>query len=100
MYTARSGYRICDRRLEPGYRAQHTDSEEDFDLARLMSQDRTLTQQIATIAYQLGYDGIVYHSRHGSNLCNWALFEPFELQPEASVSLTADDSDFSWLSRY
>jgi hypothetical protein len=59
-----------------------------------MSQDRKLTQQVATIAYQLDFDGIYYQSRHGSNLGNWALFEPFELDSVQSVSVTADDTSF------
>jgi hypothetical protein len=75
------------RRLEPG-------ASQDFDLALLLSQDRKLTQQVSTIAYQLGYDGIYYQSRHGSNLANWALFEPFQLDSADSVSPTPDNSEF------
>jgi hypothetical protein len=81
------------RHLEPGYKFRHPDME-DFDLAQLMSQERQLTQQIATVAYQLNYDGIYYQSRHGSDLFNWALFEPFELQIAASNSLAADHPIF------
>lgn len=81
------------RRLEPALAPQHARALEDFDLARLMSQDRGLTQQVATIAYQLDYDGIYYQFRHGLDLNNWALFEPFELQYMPPRSLTPDDKD-------
>ncbi len=82
------------RHLEPGLMAKRVGATQDFDLAVLMSQDRKLTQQVATIAYQLDFDGIYYQSRHGSNLGNWALFEPFELDSVQSVSVTADDTSF------
>jgi len=75
------------RRLEPG-------ATQDFDLALLLSQDRKLTQQVSTMAYQLGYDGVHYQSRHGSNLENWAMFEPFELDSAESVSLTVENESF------
>lgn len=81
-------------RLEPAYRAWHKNADDDFDLGRLLSQERRLTQQIATIAYQLGFDGIFYQSRHGSDLQNWALFEPFELAMAPASPLTPDDADF------
>jgi hypothetical protein len=73
--------------------ARRLDATQDFDLALLASQDRRLTQQIATIVYQLGYDGIHYQSRHGSNLENWALFEPFELVLAPSTTIPPDDSN-------
>jgi hypothetical protein len=79
------------RHLEPGLMARRLDAIQDFDLALLASQDRRLTQQIATVVYQLGYDGIHYQSRHGSNLDNWALFEPFELDIAPSTLITSDD---------
>jgi hypothetical protein len=79
------------RHLEPGLFARRAEAAEDFDLARLISQDRTLIQQIASIVHDLDFDGIYYHSRHGSNLCNWALFEPFELEYMPSEPITIDD---------
>ncbi len=70
------------KELELGYVFQRLVSElaEDFDLALLMSQRRPLTQQIATLVYRMGYDGIFYQSRHGAEIENWAVFEPFELR--------------------
>ena len=67
---------------------------QDFDLALLLSQNRPLTQKVATLVYRLGYDGIYYQSRHGSDLFNWALFEPFELDSPQASDLNAEDPDF------
>jgi hypothetical protein len=72
---------------------QAPDAAQDFDLALLGSQDRRLTQQIATLAYQLGYDGIYYQSRHGADLYNWALFEPFELTHTNAAPIRGDDAN-------
>ena len=79
------------RRLEPGLMAKRLDAIQDFDLALLGSQDRSLTQQAATLAYQLGYDGIYYQSRHGADLYNWALFEPFELSHATTAPIHPGD---------
>lgn len=67
----------------------------DFDMAVLMSQRRWLTQRISTFVCSLGYDGIAYQSRHGSDLWNYAIFEPFvQLQRIGSSDLSIDDPDF------
>jgi RES domain len=71
--------------------AKRLDALQDFDLALLGSQNRKLTQQIATLAYQLGYDGIHYQSRHEADLHNWALFEPFELIHQTAVPIHPED---------
>jgi hypothetical protein len=68
---------------------------EKFDLPLLMSQRRTLTQQMARYIYDLKYDGIYYQSRHGHDLENWAVFEPFGLTDEQQSNLEADDRDFT-----
>lgn len=66
-----------------------------FDMAVLMSQRRWLSQQISTLVCSLGYDGIAYQSRHGSDLWNCAIFEPFvRLQRLGSSDLSIDDPDF------
>ncbi len=62
-----------------------------FDLALLLSQHRNLTQRAATLVYELGYDGVVYASRHGSDLENWALFEPFSLTEIEIENLALSD---------
>ena len=65
-----------------------------FDLSLLSSQHRSLTQKIATHVYELGYDGICYQSRHGSELSNWAIFEPFDLKDQEHSYIDPDDLDF------
>jgi hypothetical protein len=57
----------------------------DFDIHLLMSQNRWLTQRAATLISAMGYCGVCYESRHGTELVNWALFEPFQIDfPETS----------------
>lgn len=82
------------QRLEPRMTATGSHAKQDFDLALLLSQDRKLTQQVATIAYQLGYDGIYYQSRHGTELHNWALFEPFALDLKRPLPIQVEDESF------
>jgi hypothetical protein len=81
------------RNLEPMFSVRRTDGQ-DFDLALLLSQRRALTRRIATLVYRLGYDGIYYQSRHGADLFNWALFEPFELASQTVLDLHTGDPDF------
>jgi hypothetical protein len=71
-----------------------TTGEVEFDLALLMSQRRELTQKAATVIYKLGFDGVYYHSRHGADLFNWALFEPFALSDLSDEELDAADPNF------
>ena len=66
----------------------------DFDLALVISKDRSLTQKIATLVYHLDYDGIHYFSRYGNELTNWAIFEDFDLKDQASSEIQSDDPDF------
>ena len=80
------------RNLEPMFSVRRTDGQ-DFDLALLLSQRRALTRRIATLVYHLGYDGIYYQSRHGADLFNWALFEPFELASQTVLDLHTGDPD-------
>jgi hypothetical protein len=80
------------KKLEPGFSVRRSDGQ-DFDLALLLSQRRALTRRIATLVYRLGYDGIYYQSRHGSDLFNWALFEPFDLASQTVLDLRIDDPD-------
>ena len=41
----------------------------------------------------MGYNGICYESRHGTDLVNWALFEPFQVQGIQNDFLVPDDPD-------
>ncbi len=68
---------------------------EPFDMAVLMSQRRPLTQKISALICNLGYDGIYYQSRHGSDLWNWAIYEPFDqLRRLETSDLSLDDGGF------
>lgn len=49
-----------------------------FDLAAAASDERGLTQPIALWAYQRGYHGIKYPTRHAPGLSCWAIFSVFE----------------------
>lgn len=82
------------RTLDRGYFLHAAHPGEDFDLAALMSQQRRLTQQIAALVYELGYDGIRYQSRHGTDLLNWAQFEPYDLRIPDASGLLVEDADF------
>jgi hypothetical protein len=67
----------------------------DFDLSILMSpKRRRLTQKASTAIYKVGFDGIYYQSRHGADLFNWALFEPFPLKDLSNADLDAADPNF------
>jgi hypothetical protein len=88
------------RDLEPELMASHLipshlgpRGEGDFDLHVLISQDRSLTQKAATLIYRMGYSGICYESRHGTDLVNWALFEPFQVQGIQNDLLVPEDPD-------
>ena len=59
-----------------------------------MSQNRSLTQKAATEIYKRGFHGVYYQSRHGADLFNWALFEPFDLNDLSDSELDAADPDF------
>lgn len=67
-------------RLESELSPRDFSGFQEFDLALLLSQRRQLTQKASTLIEGLRYDGIYYQSRHGSELYNWAIFEPFELK--------------------
>jgi hypothetical protein len=66
----------------------------DFDAAALLaSSPRRLTQMVSREVYARGFDGIVYPSRYGHEIENWALFEPVLLTAGRSFDIAADDPD-------
>jgi hypothetical protein len=65
----------------------------EFDIHFLMSQNRWLTQRAATEISALGYCGVCYESRHGTELVNWALFEPFQVHSSESSEIGIADAD-------
>ena len=66
----------------------------DFDAAALLAgAPRRLTQLVSREIYARGFDGIVYRSRYGQDLENWALFEPILLTAVHAFEIAADDPD-------
>lgn len=66
----------------------------ELDAAALqLSAPRRLTQIASRRAYQLGFDGIMYRSRFGHDIENWALFEPFKINPKSAMAIDLDDPD-------
>jgi hypothetical protein len=66
----------------------------DLDAAILQaSAPRRLTQRASRIAFQAGFDGIHYRSRYGHDVQNWALFEPFKLNPGQPMAIEKNDPD-------
>jgi hypothetical protein len=65
---------------------------QDLD-AGILQRDRPrrLTQLASAQVYQRGFSGIYYRSRHGHNLENWALFEPFLIASLKSRTISDDD---------
>ena len=51
---------------------------------------RRITQLASSRAFKLGYPGIYYRSRYGSDLENWALFEPFQITEGTSMAIPAN----------
>jgi len=48
---------------------------------------------VSGVVYDAGFRGIHYRSKYGHDIENWALFEPFQLEPAASFEIRADDAD-------
>jgi len=68
---------------------------EDLDDSVLQQgEPRRLTQLASLKVNEAGLDGIYYRSRYGHDLENWALFEPFKINPyEAPIIVRPDDVD-------
>ncbi|MFI5086842.1 MAG: RES family NAD+ phosphorylase [Terriglobales bacterium] len=65
---------------------------DDFDASILQrTSPRSLTQAISRIIYGAGSDGIYYRSKHGHDIENWALFEPFKIVRSSSAEIHPDD---------
>lgn len=64
----------------------------DLDAGILQRESpRRLTQLASAQVYERGFPGIYYRSRHGHNLENWALFEPFPISSLKSEAIGSDD---------
>jgi RES domain len=70
----------------------------DFDASTLRNSDRSLTQAISREVYTSTYDsepfrGILYRSRLGDDLLNWAIFEGAEVSSQPTKRVKNDDPD-------
>ena len=54
---------------------------------------RALTQRASRLVYNSAFDGILYLSRYGPNIRNWALFEPFRINTQGAARLDLGDPD-------
>ncbi len=54
---------------------------------------RGLTQRASRVVFNRGFDGIHYPSRYGHDVRNWALFEPFKIQPQEVAPVDLADPD-------
>jgi hypothetical protein len=67
---------------------------DELDAATLqLSAPRRLTQIASRKTFQLGFDGIMYRSRFGHDIENWALFEPFKINPTSAIPIELNDPD-------
>lgn len=66
---------------------------QDFDLAAATSNNRELTQQYSRWAYEQGYAGIRYCTRHTPDLSCWAIFDGVDLIDIHDSPLRVDDAD-------
>lgn len=58
------------------------------------SAPRRLTQLASLEAWSKKFDGVYYGSRHGHDLENWALFEPFRILRARAEEIARDDETF------
>ena len=66
----------------------------DFDASVLQkTAPRSLTQSVSRIVFNDGLAGIRYLSKHGHDIENWALFEPFQILILEAEQLRRDDPD-------
>ena len=67
----------------------------DLDASVLQSHaPRRITQLASQEVWRGDFDGIYYRSRHGHDLENWALFEPFRISAVTSQAIASDDPTF------
>ena len=67
----------------------------DLDASALQHANRPFTNRVSRLIYESGSNGIYYRSKHGHDLENWALFEPFaHLVPTAIEAIRHDDPAF------
>ena len=57
------------------------------------SGPRVLTQNVSSVLYKEGYNGIRYLSKYGHDVENWALFEPANPRNQIAHEIQPDDPD-------
>jgi len=83
------------RELESDLSSTVVSQNIQLDLSDLMSKNRRVSQRASTRIHAVAdFGGVYYQSRHGRDLFNWALFEPFELDGCSSSKLHSDDPAF------
>jgi hypothetical protein len=66
----------------------------DLDVSAVYGPSRALTQAIGRWAYEQGYQGIVFGSRHDERFANWAIFEGAIFTPDGLPEpIARDDPD-------
>lgn len=65
----------------------------DFDLAAATSESRGFTRPIGGWAFEQGYQGIRYATRHTPDLDCWAIFSGIDLDIEEDRPIAIDDVD-------
>ena len=57
------------------------------------ANSRPLTQRVSRSVFHQGFDGIHYRSRFGHDVRNWALFEPFKIDPQGPAPIDPADTE-------
>lgn len=66
----------------------------DLDLSAMhRTSPRKLTQAVSRMARERSFDGILYQSKFGRDIHNWALFEPFQLAHQDSGCFSCCDPE-------
>lgn len=59
------------------------------------SSPRKITQLVSRTIYNAGLHGIRYPSKHGHDIENWALFEPFKIDVKRNDPISLEDPDLT-----
>lgn len=68
----------------------------DFDLSYATGQNLSITQAISRWAFEIGFGGLMYTSRFGTDLTCVAIFEGSEMGEEDIHWIRRDDPDLIW----
>ena len=83
-------------RVELGPRLFAQFGIKDLDQSALQAScPRKLTQLVSRAVFNSGLDGVRYPSKHGHEIENWALFEPFKIEVKSADPIFLDDPDLA-----